>query len=89
MKRLAFSLCLISPLLGCTEATPPAGTPVGLANPASVYCVEQGGKVVPSSTLGGDSRCELPDGRKVGEWEYYNEHHRADPAPAEPAPDAT
>ena len=81
MKRLAISLCLVAPLLGCTEATPPEAKPEGLANPASVYCVEQGGKVVPSSTLGGDAMCQLPDGRKVGEWEYYNEHHQPEPAP--------
>ncbi|MBZ4023062.1 hypothetical protein CKO11_11390 [Rhodobacter sp. TJ_12] len=76
MKRL---ICLVLPvaaLAACTETTSPEDTPVGLANPASAYCVEQGGTVVAGVNPGDDAVCALPDGRKVGEWEYYNEHHR-------------
>ncbi|ETD85595.1 putative hemolysin [Rhodobacter capsulatus] len=78
---------LLLALAACTEATPPADKPVGMANPASVFCVEQGGEVLLNDmTPGGDATCKLPDGRKVGEWEYFNEHHRPEPAaPADAA----
>ena len=78
---------LLLALAACTEAAPPAGKAVGMANPASVFCVEQGGEVLLNDlTPGGDAICKLPDGRKVGEWEYYNEHHRPEPAaPADAA----
>lgn len=75
---------LILPLAACTEATPPdrpEPAKIGMANPAAVYCVEQGGTVVPGDNPGDDALCHLPDGRKVGEWLYYNEHHRPETPP--------
>lgn len=43
-----------------------------MANPASVYCVEQGGQVDIVDEGGGQvGYCELPDGRRIEEWEYY------------------
>ena len=48
------------------------GTGAGLANPASVYCVEQGGQVDIVDEAGGQvGYCELPDGRRIEEWEHY------------------
>lgn len=38
----------------------------GLANPAAVFCEEQGGVV-----SGDEPMCELPDGSVVDAWEYY------------------
>ena len=79
MKYLAL---LPLALIACTAAPPPGATPVGMANPAAVYCVEQGGEVMLNDTTpGGDAICKLPDGRKVGEWEYFNEHHQPEPEP--------
>lgn len=47
-------------------------TPVGIANPASVYCVEQGGTVDIVDEAGGQvGYCNLPDGTRVEEWEYF------------------
>ena len=46
--------------------------PVGMPNPASVYCTEQGGKL--EIRDGGDGQtgyCHLPDGRVVEEWEFF------------------
>lgn len=46
--------------------------PIGLANPASVYCADQGGNVVIRDTAEGQvGYCHLPDGRVVEEWEFY------------------
>jgi putative hemolysin len=52
-----------------------------LANPASEYCVEQGGQVDIVDEAGGQvGYCELPDGRRIEEWEYY----RSQTAASEP-----
>jgi len=43
-----------------------------LANPASAYCVEQGGTVeIVSEAYGEVGYCNLPDGTRVDEWEYF------------------
>lgn len=55
-------------------ASPPAK--VGLANPASVYCVEQGGTLEPVTTAAGVSNiCVLPDGERIDEWDLYRRDH--------------
>ena len=57
-------------LVGCSSSS--AGNPPGLANPASVYCVEQGGEVdIVDETDGQVGYCNLPDGTRVEEWELY------------------
>jgi putative hemolysin len=46
--------------------------PAGIANPASVYCVDQGGSVEIVDESGGQvGYCNLPDGTRIEEWEYY------------------
>ena len=48
------------------------GTDATLANPASVFCVEQGGTVeIVHETAGQVGYCNLPDGTRVEEWEYF------------------
>jgi putative hemolysin len=43
-----------------------------LANPASVFCVQSGGKSeIRNGTRGQYGICRLPDGRVVEEWSYY------------------
>ncbi len=44
------------------------GPGAGLANPAAVFCEEQGGTV-----SGPEPMCELPDGTVVDAWEYFRE----------------
>ena len=52
----------------------------GIANPASVYCVEQGGTVDIRTDANGDQTgyCVFADGTEVDEWAYYR--GEADPA---------
>ena len=63
--------CLM-PSIICTPDNA-QGTSAGLANPASTYCVEQGG----ASTIVGNpdgsqsGNCILPNGNICDEWEYY------------------
>lgn len=54
---------------GTSDTTTPAGQ---IANPASVFCVEQGGRVeIVDEASGQVGYCNLPDGTRVEEWEYY------------------
>lgn len=43
-----------------------------VANPASQYCVDQGGTIEIVDEAGGQvGYCTLPDGTRVEEWEYF------------------
>ena len=43
-----------------------------LANPASVFCVQSGGKSeIRKGARGQYGVCRLPDGRVVDEWAYF------------------
>jgi uncharacterized protein len=45
-----------------------------LANPASVFCVQSGGKSeIRNGARGQYGVCILPDGRVVEEWAYFRE----------------
>ncbi len=63
-------------LLGCSddlEPTPTDGT-TGIANPASEFCVDQGGTVeIVDETDGQVGYCNLPDGTRIEEWEYFRQ----------------
>lgn len=64
----------IAVLTGCGDDSMPTDTtaPQEIANPASEFCVEQGGKVEIVDEAGGQlGYCSLPDGRRVEEWEYF------------------
>ncbi len=71
MKAL-IGAALLTLLAGCsTQPTPEK--PLGMANPASVYCVEQGGKLeLRDEPAGVTGYCHLPDGRVVEEWTLYH-----------------
>jgi putative hemolysin len=46
--------------------------PAGIANPASEFCVAQGGTVeIVDEAAGQVGYCNLPDGTRVEEWEYF------------------
>jgi len=51
--------------------------PIGMANPASEYCVKQGGKLIPQKDKDGGeySLCQLPNGQTVEEWELFRKDH--------------
>lgn len=64
------SLCLA--LTGCSSS--PASKPptLGMANPASVYCAEQGGKLIIKNEANGQvGYCHLANGKVVEEWAFY------------------
>lgn len=54
-----------------TSTTSPDG-PVGIANPASVFCEEKGGTVeIHEEAAGQVGFCHLPDGRILEEWAFF------------------
>jgi len=49
----------------------------GLANPASVFCEQQGGtvEIVTADDGSQSGMCQLADGTEVDEWQYFREYH--------------
>ncbi len=69
MKRIAIIGGIA--LSGCTSV-PAKNDKAGLANPASAYCVEQGGNVeIRKESSGEVGYCHLPEGRVVEEWAFF------------------
>lgn len=55
-----------------SNAVPDTSVAPGIANPASEFCVEQGGTVeIVEEADGQVGYCLLPDGSRVEEWEYF------------------
>ena len=62
----------VFPGCGGDDSTPSDTTLPEIANPASVYCVEQGGTVeIVDESDGQVGYCNLPDGTRIEEWEYF------------------
>ncbi|WP_318486835.1 putative hemolysin [Photobacterium leiognathi] len=85
MKKWALLLSVVgmtSALAGCNKEEPkqpeqPKKEAIGMANPASVYCEEQGGKLEIKKEEKGDvGYCHLADGKVVEEWEFYRENNK-------------
>lgn len=50
---------------------------IGMANPASEFCVKNGGEsTIVKSKNGEFGVCKLKDGTTVEEWEYYRENNK-------------
>ncbi|AVG14724.1 MULTISPECIES: putative hemolysin [Chromobacteriaceae] len=85
MKTLKPALAALPALLlaACAQNPPPQPQAVGMANPASVHCVKQGGKLLPQKDASGNeyALCQLPDGRAVEEWTLFRSQQPAAPAP--------
>ena len=56
-----------------TKNAPENAPQVGMANPASAFCEQKGGKSEIRKNEDGSEygMCHLPDGSEVEEWEYY------------------
>ncbi|EJF3558139.1 DUF333 domain-containing lipoprotein YoaF [Escherichia coli] len=81
MKIISFALPCLLVLAGCsTSSQPEAPKPpqIGMANPASVYCQQKGGTLIPVSTAQGVSNnCKLPGGETIDEWALWRRDHPA------------
>lgn len=78
-KALGTTSAVLSALAisGCTQ--PQSAAPViGMANPASVYCAQLGGKTrIEKTTAGERGICVLPNGTEIDEWELFRRDHPA------------
>ena len=65
-----------------TPAEEWTGEVAQIANPASVYCEEQGGTltIVEDKEGNQSGMCKLADGTEVEEWEYYRANHKDETA---------
>lgn len=67
-------------LQGCSmksnDAPPPQVKPIGMANPADVYCTKIGGKLNAKQNADGQySTCTLPNGQEIESWELFRRDH--------------
>ena len=63
---------LIAILTGCAAQQLEETPRIGMPNPASAYCVDQGGKLDIHNEVDGQvAYCHLPDGKVVEEWALY------------------
>lgn len=55
------------------QVSPTPAKEAGMANPAAVYCIQQGGKsqIITASDGSQSGRCNFADGRTCDEWEYF------------------
>ncbi len=65
-------------LSACSTTEPESVKPIGMANPASVFCTEQGGKLVMEKDAEGNSvgYCQLYDGTTVEQWAYFRDSQK-------------
>lgn len=77
MKKTIFlGLALVS-LTACSSVQHKDSTPpkIGSPNPASQYCVEQGGKLeIKNEANGQVGYCHLPNGQVIEEWKLFRDN---------------
>lgn len=67
--------CGVLLVAACGDDSPSPVDPA-IANPASEFCVEQGGEVdIVDEADGQVGYCVLEDGTRVDEWEYFRENN--------------
>ncbi|WP_427770583.1 putative hemolysin [Comamonas thiooxydans] len=78
-KALGTTSAVLSALAISGCAQPQSAAPViGMANPASVYCAQLGGKTrIEKTTAGERCICVLPNGTEIDEWELFRRDHPA------------
>lgn len=82
-RAIAIALALLLSISGCGSDDNNDNEQPGVANPASVYCEEQGGTVDIRTDESGSQTgyCVFSDGSEVEEWAYY----RGEAEPAVPS----
>ncbi len=80
MKKWMIAGIALVALVGCEQekSAPPPPTSLGMANPASVYCIQQGGKLEMAKSQDGEvGYCLLPGGVRIEEWALFRRDHPA------------
>lgn len=76
MKKIIMLGAIMALISGCASTQPAQTTEttpkLGMPNPASAYCIEQGGKLeIRNEANGQVGYCHLPSGDVVEEWAYF------------------
>ncbi len=77
MKKIIFLGLVLVSLTACSSVQHKDSTPpkIGSPNPASQYCVEQGGKLeIRNEANGQVGYCHLPNGQVVEEWKLFRDN---------------
>lgn len=81
MKTIVRTLLIAMIAASCSQGSAPndsvtpttLGAAVGISNPASQYCVDQGGELeLVDEAAGQVGYCTLSDGTRIEEWELFN-----------------
>ncbi len=78
VKAAAAAAAVAAMTAGC-QTTPKEEMPmVGMPNPASVWCMEKGGRLeIVKDKDGNESGvCVLPSGERVDEWTLFRRDHK-------------
>lgn len=79
MKKIVFLGLMISSLTACSAMqNKNTDTPkVGIANPASEYCISQGGKLeIKDEANGQVGYCHLSNGQVIEEWKFFRDSQK-------------
>ena len=78
IKPAVLSIAAATVLAACGTSGKEDAPMVGAANPASEFCVKQGGKSEVKKDKDGAeyALCHLPDGTVIEEWEYFRQHNQ-------------
>ncbi len=81
MKKALISIAVLAVVLTGCNTMNNHEKPIGMANPASEFCVKQGGKSEIKKNADGSEYgvCHLPNGQVVEEWAYFRQHHQPKP----------
>lgn len=76
MKNFTLLAVIISGITLSACSHNPTPKNIGMPNPASQYCLEQGGKLNIKKTDAGEvGMCTLGDGSQVEEWDFFRKNH--------------
>ncbi len=78
IKPIILILAAATTLSACNTLEKESVPMTGMPNPASEFCVKQGGKLeIKKDKDGGEyGMCHLPDGIVVEEWAYFRQHNK-------------
>lgn len=77
MKNIAFLSSMLLLLSACSSVQPQqqSSETIGMANPASQYCIEQGGRSeIVKEAQGEIGYCHLKNGQKIEEWTLFRQN---------------
>lgn len=78
-KLLLGTLIVTSTILSACNGVSSEGNggQIQIPNPASQYCIDQGGKLIPQKDKDGNeySLCKLPNGQTIEEWKLFKKDH--------------